>query len=39
MEFEKEMFLCARFTEYALRFDMMPAKLLNIPMEVLKISE
>ena len=29
------MFLCSRFTEYALRFDMMPTKLLNIPMDAL----
>ena len=27
------MHLCSRFTEYAIRFDMMPAKLLIVPKE------
>jgi len=36
LEFENEMFLCARFTEFAKRFDLMCAKLFNIPEEVLK---
>jgi Mob1/phocein family. len=39
LEFENEMFLCARFTEFAARFDLMPTKLFNIPAEVLKNSE
>ena len=30
-EFEKEYRLCARFTEFVLRFDMMQAKLFSIP--------
>lgn len=35
--FKNEMFLCTRFTEYVLRFDLMKANLLNIPKEALKI--
>lgn len=31
------MYLCSRFTEYALKFEMMPQKLLVIPKEALKI--
>jgi len=36
LEFENEMYLCSRFTEYALRYDMMPSKLLTIPKDELK---
>jgi hypothetical protein len=36
LEFENEMFLCARFTEFAKRFDLMQTKHFNIPDEVLK---
>ncbi|KRX08298.1 Mob1/phocein [Pseudocohnilembus persalinus] len=38
-EFENEMYLCSRFTEYATKFKMMPSNLLTIPSQVLKISE
>lgn len=33
------MYLCLRYTEYALTFEMMPQKLLSIPLEVLKIKK
>lgn len=33
------MFLCSRYTEYALTFDMMPQKLLSIPQEALKVKK
>eukprot|EP01016_Furgasonia_blochmanni_P019972 TRINITY_DN2223_c0_g1_i1.p1 TRINITY_DN2223_c0_g1~~TRINITY_DN2223_c0_g1_i1.p1 ORF type:complete len:259 (-),score=17.54 TRINITY_DN2223_c0_g1_i1:128-904(-) len=36
MEFEREMYLCARFTEYSLRFDMMAPKLMIVPKESLR---
>lgn len=39
MEFENEMSLCARYTEFAKRFDLMPRTLLNIPDEALKPRE
>lgn len=32
------MHLCSRFTEYALRFNMISEKLLTIPKEELKLS-
>lgn len=32
------MFLCSRYTEYAIMFDMIPPKLLCIPKEALKIN-
>jgi hypothetical protein len=35
IEFEKEMHLCARFTEFALRFKMMSQELIIIPKEAL----
>lgn len=35
-EFEREMHLCARFTEMVQRFDMMPTRLFNIPMHALQ---
>jgi hypothetical protein len=37
MEFENEMHLCARFTEFAKRFKMMSADLFIIPEEALQI--
>nr|AIA82462.1 phocein [Stentor coeruleus] len=38
-EFEKEFCLCARFTEFVLRFDMMQAKLFSIPSHALQCSK
>lgn len=32
------MYLCSRFTEYAIRFNMVDGKVLNIPIGELKIS-
>ncbi len=32
------MSLCSRFTEFALKFDMMNQKLLAVPLEALKIN-
>jgi hypothetical protein len=32
------MYLCARYTEYALHFDLMGDSLLTIPMDALKIN-
>lgn len=31
------MFLCTRFTEFAIKFDLMSPKLITIPKEALKI--
>ncbi|KAL4453027.1 hypothetical protein ABPG73_015864 [Tetrahymena malaccensis] len=39
LDFEKEMYLCSRFTEYALKFDMMAPKLLTIPQSELNIKD
>ncbi|CAD8143086.1 unnamed protein product (macronuclear) [Paramecium tetraurelia] len=36
-DFENEMFLCTRFTEFALKFDLMSPKLITIPKEALKL--
>jgi hypothetical protein len=38
MEFEREMHLCARFTEFARRFKMMSNDLFIIPEEALQIA-
>lgn len=30
-EFERQMYLCQRFTEFALKYGLLPAKMTNIP--------
>ncbi|KAM3142104.1 hypothetical protein pb186bvf_005758 [Paramecium bursaria] len=36
-EFENEMYLCTRFTEFALKFELMNNKLVTIPKEAIRI--
>lgn len=38
IEFEKDSHLCARFTQFVQRFDMMPAKLFSIPTHAFETS-